>query len=295
MRDYAIITDSCSDLPTEIRADLGVDYARMNVVYDGKEYYADIDWKLYSPTEYFNIMRKGTRITTTQVPTEEYVRIFEKYLNEGKDIIYIGCSSALSGSVNTACVVAKEMMEKYPEGKVVCVDSLRSCYGLGILVIKAAELKLGGMSLDELSDWLENNKLTANQLGAVDTLDYLKRAGRVKASAAFFGNVFGVKPIIISDAHGNNYAAKKAKGRKGSFTEIVNMMKETIVDPENQTVYVAHADCLEDAKFLAEEIKKAVNCKDVYIGYIGPIIGASTGPGTVAAYYFGKEVTIVGE
>lgn len=294
MKDFKIITDSCSDMPKDLREKYDIDYVKMQIVVDGKELPASLDWDIYSPKELYDIMRGGKRITTTQVPNEEFTEVFGKYLEQGMDVLYIGCSSALSGSVNAGLVIARELEEKY-DAKIVCIDCLNSCYAEASIAIKAAELKAEGRSLEETAGWIEENKLKFNQAATVESLDYLRRAGRVKATAAFFGNIFGVKPIIISDAHGNNYAIKKVKGRKGSIAELVNMAKETIEDPENQTLYVCHADCMDDAVAFKDALAKEIPCKDIYVGYIGPIIGASTGPGTIAVYYYGKEVTVVGE
>lgn len=284
MKDYVILTDSCSDLSKDIRESLGIDYVQMNIVYDGKELPASLDWDLYTPQELYNLMRNGTRITTNQVPVQTFTTVFTKYLEEGKDIVYIGCSSALSGSVNTGKVVADELAEKYPDNKVYVIDSLNSCLGEGLMVIDAANMKKEGKTAAEVAAYIEANKLKYQQFCAVDDLTYLKRAGRVKASAAFFGNLFGVKPILISNRQGENFAIKKIKGRKNSLDEIINMAKSSIVAPETQTVAVVHADCEKDAEYLKNRIESELGVKEVYVNYIGPIIGASAGPGTIAIY-----------
>ena len=162
------------------------------------------------------------------------------------------------------------------------------------MALDAASMKKEGKTIQEVASYLEENKLCYNQVATVETLDYLKKAGRVKASAAFFGNIFGVKPMIISDAIGQNFAIKKVKGRKNSLIELVNMLKEVIVEPENQTIYVVHADCLNDANFVKDLIIKEVNPKAVSVEFMGPIIGVSTGPGTIGVYAKGKKVTVVG-
>ena len=284
MKDYVILTDSCSDLSKDVRESLGIDYVQMNIVYDGKELPASLDWDLYTPQELYNLMRNGTRITTNQVPVQTFTTVFTKYLEEGKDIVYIGCSSALSGSVNTGKVVADELAEKYPDNKVYVIDSLNSCLGEGLMVIDAAKMKKEGKTAAEVVAYIEANKLKYQQFCAVDDLTYLKRAGRVKASAAFFGNLFGVKPILISNRQGENFAIKKIKGRKNSLDEIINMAKSSIVAPETQTVAVVHADCEKDAEYLKNRIESELGVKEVYVNYIGPIIGASAGPGTIAIY-----------
>ena len=284
MKDYVILTDSCSDLSKDVRESLGIDYVQMNIVYDGKELPASLDWDLYTPQELYNLMRNGTRITTNQVPVQTFTTVFTKYLEEGKDIVYIGCSSALSGSVNTGKVVADELAEKYPDNKVYVIDSLNSCLGEGLMVMDAAKMKKEGKTAAEVVAYIEANKLKYQQFCAVDDLTYLKRAGRVKASAAFFGNLFGVKPILISNRQGENFAIKKIKGRKNSLDEIINMAKSSIVAPETQTVAVVHADCEKDAEYLKNRIESELGVKEVYVNYIGPIIGASAGPGTIAIY-----------
>ena len=284
MKDYVVLTDSCSDLGKEVREGLGIDYVQMNIVYDGKELPASLDWDLYTPAELYNIMRGGTRVTTNQVPVQTFNTAFTNYLEEGKDIVYIGCSSALSGSVNTGKVVADELKEKYPDSNIYVIDSLNSCLGEGLMVIDAAKMKAEGKSAQEVAEYIETNKLKYQQFAAVDDLTYLKRAGRVKASAAFFGNLFGVKPILISNRLGENLAVKKIKGRKNSLDELVNMVKSSIVAPETQTVAVVHADCIKDAEYLKDKIQSEIGVKEVYVNYMGPIIGASTGPGTVGVY-----------
>lgn len=294
MNKIKIITDSCSDLPKDLREKYDIDYAKMNTVYNGKETPASLDWEYYSPKEFYDIMRGGERFTTTQVPMEEFRRVFEKYVAEGCDIVYVGCSLRLSSSVNTGIMVAKELAEEYPEREIYCVNSKCSCWGEGALAIRAAEYRDQGLSAKEIAERIEKECNTMNQFATVDNLNALKRAGRVKASAAFFGNLFNVKPILISDALGNNFAVKKVKGRKNSMLELVKMAKEAAEGVENQTVYVVHADCEEDLNFLVDEVRKEIPCKEIRTGYIGPIIGASIGPGAVAIYIFGKEIVVEG-
>lgn len=292
MKDYVILTDSCSDLGQEVREKYGIDYVQMNIVYNGKELPASLDWDLYTPVELYNIMRGGTRITTNQVPVQTFNTVFTKYLEEGKDIIYIGCSSALSGSVNTGKVVADELAEKYPNNKIYVIDSLNSCLGEGLMTIDAAKMRAEGKPCEEVAAYVEANKNKYQQFCAVEDLTYLKRAGRVKASAAFFGNLFGVKPILISNKKGENVALKKVKGRKNSLDEIFNMAKQAIVNPEEQTVALVHADCMADVEYLKTRIEKEMGVKEVYVNYIGPIIGASAGPGTIAIYCRCDEVGV---
>lgn len=295
MSKYVIVTDSTSDLSLELRKEYDIDYVQMLINLEGKELPASLDWDVFSPKELYDWLREGRRITTAQVPVQSFLNCFEKYLSLGQDVLYIACSSALSGSGNCARNLIEDLVEKYPENKVVVVDSLISCMGQGILCIEAAKNRANGMSIEDNKKWLLENRLKANQICSIETLEYLARVGRVKASKAFFGNLFGVKPILISDAKGNNFAFKKVKGRKASLDFIIQYAKETIVNSENQVVYVAHGDDLQTAEFVAGEVRKEIKCKDVVICPLGPIVGTSCGPGTVAIYYLGQEVTISGE
>lgn len=291
MRPVKIITDSCSDLGRELREKYDIDYARMMTVYNDKQQWASLDFEYYSPKELYDIMRAGNRITTTQVPMEEFERIFTHYLEKGFDIVYIGCSLKQSSSVNAAAVAARDLLSKYEGASVYCIDSLNACIGEGMLAVRAAEYRDAGDDAHEINRKILADRNTVHQYCTVHSLDALKRAGRVKASSAFFGNLLGVKPIIISDANGEQTPVKKVKGRRNSLTEIVNLLKEAVKEPEKQRIYIAHADCTEEAEQVKSMIQEQIPCKDIYIGYIGPIIGASIGPDAIAVFGFGDEVT----
>ena len=292
MRNVKIITDSCADLTAEQLARYDIDYAKMSTVYNGIESPALLTWSEDEVHALYNIMRDGNRITTAQVSVEEFQRIFEKYLKQDMDIVYIGCSSKQSGSVNTGFVTAKKLMAEYEGSKIVCIDSLNASMGEGMLAIEAAKLAKNGAGVDEIEAHILSIRKKANQYVTVHSLDALKRAGRVKGSAAFFGNLMGVKPIIIADANGDQAAYKKVKGRQKSFEEIVALLKASMIEPEKQVVYLTHADCAkEEIDGLVELIRKEIPCLDVEVGYIGPIIGASIGPDAVGIWGFGQEVT----
>lgn len=287
-----IIVDSCADVNEDLINQYNLDYVRMNTVYNSKETPASLTWEYYSPKELYDIMRGGERVTTTQVPVEEFNRVFRMYLEQGYDIIYIGCSTKQSGSVNTGTLVAKQLMTEFPGTKIACIDSLNACIGEGMLGILASELVTAGKSFEEVVDTVLAARNHVNECVTVHSLDALKRAGRVKASKAFFGNLMGVKPCLISDADGEQTPTRKAKGRLGSFNEIVSMLADTIEDAENQYVYLAHADCSpEEVETLKKMVTERINCKGIITVYIGPIIGASIGPDAIGVWAFGKEVT----
>ena len=292
MRNVKIITDSCADLNAEQLNKYGIAFAKMSTSCDGVESVATLLWTEDEVHALYNKMRDGKRIITAQVSVEEFQRVFEEYLKQDMDIVYIGCSSKQSGSVNTGFVTAKKLMEKYEGSTIICIDSLNASMGEGMLAIEAAKLANDGASATEIEAHILAIRKKVNQYVTVHSLDALKRAGRVKGSAAFFGNLMGVKPIIIADANGDQAAYKKVKGRQKSFEEIVAMLKASIIEPEKQTIYLTHADCAkEEIDGLVALIKQEIPCLDVEVGYIGPIIGASIGPDAVGIWGFGQEVT----
>ncbi|MCR5490703.1 MAG: DegV family protein [Bacilli bacterium] len=293
-KTFEIFIDSTGELNRELRAKYDVDYCPMGIaVGDAEEVPASLDYDAgYSLKDYYDALRAGKRLFTSQVKDHVFEEKFTAALEKGLDVLYISCSSALSASVKAAEKVAEGLMAKFPGRKIVCFDSLIACYGQADMAIRASKMREEGKSLDEIVSWLTENRLRFNQFCTVETLSYLKAAGRVKATAAFFGNLMGVKPIIISDVKGNNNAFKKVKGRKASIAEIVNLAKEAADDIEHQTVYIGHADDLATAEYVKAELLKVCNPGEIFIGAFGPIIGATTGPGTVVIYVFGKEVTI---
>ena len=295
MRDFVIFVDSTADLGRPVRDKYDLQYIYMNYSVDGVEHPALLDWEEMSAKDFYDIMRAGKRITTTQITADNTKQVFGKVLSEGKDILYVACSSALSGSVNLAKSIAADLMRQYEGSTVLCLDTLISSLGQGSIAIEASKLRASGKTLQETFDILEKTKLTYNYCATVDSLEYLRRAGRVKASKAFFGNIFGVKPIIISDAIGQNYAFSKAKGSRNAKLEIARFITENVIEPEGQTLFISHADAIDSAEELKGEILKNNNFKDVYINYIGPIVGASVGPGTLIASFTGKEMTIIGK
>lgn len=292
MNKIKIITDSCSDLSPELLEKYDLDYARMNTVYEEKTTTASLSWEYYSPAEFYSLMREGKRITTTQVPVEEFQRIFNEYISMGYDIIYIGCSNKLSGSVNTGALVAKKTMEENPGSKIVCIDSLNASVGIGMLAIHASKLAKEGFKIDEIEEKILSIRNNVRQYVTVHSLDALKRAGRVTGSAAFFGNLLGVKPILVSDVDGYNIPIKKVKGRSASLKELISLLKDTIVDPEKQTIYIINSDCSkEELEQFKSMLEAEITCREICILTLGPIIGASIGPDAIGVFAFGQEVT----
>jgi len=291
MSKFAIVTDSCADLDAALRQKYDIDYVNMRYIYDDRDVPASLDWEFMPYHDFYDLMRKGVRIKTAQVPDTEYEEKFISYLKKGMDILLISCSSALSSSFAAGKKVARDLSEKYPERKILCIDSLNSCMGLGLICMWASHLRCKGMTVEEVFAEVESHKLCANQFATVQDLNYLKRAGRVKAAAAFFGGIMQVKPVIISDAKGQNFAIEKAKGRKASLSRIVELFLESYdKDFYFNDVYVAHADDIAAAEQMRAVLREKLGDDvKIEISVIGPIVGASVGPGTVAVYGFGKK------
>ena len=263
----------------------------MCTVHEGRVVPADMDWSTWTPKEYYDILRSGKRVTTTQVPAEEFRAGFTACLEAGETVIYIGNALPLSSSVSTAAVVARELLTKYPDGKIYCVDSHNTNFGEGMLAIYAAELRDAGKNAEEIVAAVEEKRAYVNQFVTVGSLDMLKKSGRVKGSAAFFGNLFGVKPIIISDANGQNVPIVKVKGRNASLDKLIELTREAVIDPAGQTVYISHADCPEVAEYLKTKALE-LGFADACIGVISPVVGACIGPDAVGIWCYGKKVEI---
>jgi len=297
MKDFVILTDSACALPRDLREEFGIsEYLPMHYVLGDKEYLADIDWEVISAPNFYNAMREGAGLKTSQVNAVDYRETFTKYLEQGKDILYLACSGALSASIKSSLLIRDELLEKYPDAKIICIDGKISGWGLGLLCIRAGELKKEGKNIDEIAEEIDKIRLTALQEGTAEKLTYLKRAGRVSGPAAFFGGLLSVKPIIVSDANGMNIAIEKVKGRKNSLDRLVERFKEQYVSVPYQRVFVLHGDSLEEGMKLKEDIINALPESDknvpVRLDFVDPIVGGSTGPGTMAIYFYGKEMTL---
>ena len=292
MAKFAILTDSSCDLASDLieKYDVECVYARCFV--GDKEYESDPDWENISMVDFYDRMRNGERIRTSQISNVKCTDLFEKYLKQGYDILSISCATVLSNGYSITCVVRDDLLSKYPDRKIVCIDSKRASGGLGLLVMKASMLRAEGKTLEETAEWIENNKKYINQAGSVDKLSYLKQAGRVSATAAFFGGLLNIKPIIISDVHGYNVAIEKVKGRKASIDKTI----EYVVDKytgEFPYVFINHTQCEDVALELKKAIVEKLNLSEenVLIGNVAGAMGASVGPGMFGVYCFGKEAT----
>lgn len=289
MKDYVIITDATTDLPQELVDKLGIVVIPFSFLVDDEEFLNYPDNREMDPKKFYQLMKNGKIAKTTQINVETFSNTFKKYLDEKKDVLCIILSSGISGTYNSASIAAKEVNELYNENKVIVIDSLSASLGEGMLVYKAVCKKNEGFSIDELSQWIEDNKLKMCHWFTVDDLSYLKRGGRISSVAAAFGTILAIKPVLHVDNDGRLVPVKKVRGRKNSLLEMINEMKNTGVNLEGQTVFISHGDCEDDANFIANIVKEQFKVRDVIINFIGPVIGAHSGPGTLALFFEGNH------
>lgn len=291
MAKFQIFTDSCSDLPLEDREKYHLDYCRMNVVIDGEEKVADLDWSEFKPEEFYGWLSAGRHLKTTQVPITEFINRFTPYLEKGIDVLYIACSSKCSGSINVFELAKQQLLEQFPDRKMIGVDSLNACFGEGLLSILASLKQDEGASLEEVAEYVMGERNKMLQFATVETLTYIKEAGRIKASKAIMGNLFHKKPIFISDAIGNNYTLGTVTGTKNADAELLRGLIERGVFDNCKIVYIGQGMAQERAERLKEKIMEAFKDVEVRVRWIGPIIGTTCGPGVLAIFSYGKEVT----
>ncbi len=286
MNDYVILTDSCCDLTGAQLSELEVSALDLEVIIDGGEPILDNEINL---EEFYKKLRQKGKVTTSAIGMDRFTEFFEGYLKNGTDLLYLGFSSGLSGTYNAAFVAAQELAEKYPDRKVYTVDSLCAALGQGLFVYHAAKQRLAGKTIDEVYEWAKEKRYNLCHWFTVDDLFFLKRGGRVNAATAVMGTMLAIKPVLHVDFKGKLINVSKAKGRRASLDTLFENMKATVTDPETQTVFIGHGDCIADAEYLAERMKKELCVPEVVIGYIGAVIGTHSGPGTLAIFYLGTE------
>lgn len=288
MGTYRIITDSTTDFSPDMIQELNLQIIPLSYIIDG-ETFLDKNESAADKHEFYEKLRSGLMPTTTQVNSEEFVTAFEPILQAGEDILYIAFSSGLSGTCQSANIAMEELKEKYPERRIAVFDSLCASLGEGLLVYHAARLWQSGATMDAVLSWLKENVLKLCHWFTVDDLNFLKRGGRVSTATAFLGTMLGIKPVLHVDDEGHLIPVSKVRGRKQSLDALVKKMEETAINPEEQTVFISHGDCMEDAQYVADEVKKKFNVKKIYINHVGPVIGAHSGPGTMALFFLGQH------
>lgn len=288
MRDYVIITDSCCDLPAELARELEVEVIPLSLQMGDITYRNWLDGRDISFPDFYRRIRAGETATTSAVSVGDFEEIMRPILTSGRDILCLCFSSALSTTYQSACIAAQTLAEEVPEGTVRVVDTLSASLGQGLLVYLCVQEKRRGASLEELTAYAEATRGKVCHWFTVDDLNHLKRGGRISATAALFGTMLSIKPVLHVDDAGRLIPVSKTRGRKASLLALVDHMAQTALDPAQQTVFISHGDCLADAEFVADAIRTRLGVTDIRINYVGPVIGNHSGPGTVALFFLGS-------
>ncbi len=283
---FKIVTDSTADLPEEYLKEHGIGTMCLRYILDGESYGTD---KKMDVQEFYGMMRSGKLPTTSQVNPEEAKEFFLKQREENREILCLSFSSGLSGTYNSARIAAEEVMEEYPDTKIIVIDTLAASMGEGLLVHKAVGLRADGRSMQETADWIEEHKLNLVHMFTVGDLNHLYRGGRVSKTVAIVGTLAGIKPILHVDDEGHLIPLRNVRGRKKSLLALVDDMEKKMGNyrKDNDIVFISHGDCLEDADIVKNEVRKRFGIDAFLVNYVGPTIGAHSGPGTVALFFLG--------
>lgn len=282
---YRIMTDSCCDLGKQRLAELNVSMASLGVR-RGEDYYLDGELDIKA---FYDGMRAGEQSTTSAVNPEGWARIMEPVLKAGEDVLVLAFSSGLSTAYQSAVIAAQELGEQYPQRKLQVIDTLGASAGQGLMVWYAAKLRDEGKSMEEVAQWVLENRLHVAHWFTVEDLKYLKRGGRISAATAVVGSMLSIKPIMHMDNEGKLVSVDKCRGRKASLTELANRLGETGLPGMNDTIFISQADCPDAAQYIADIVKTQWGVKEVVICDIGPVIGSHTGPGCISIFFLAQQ------
>ena len=289
MRDYVIMTDSSCDLPASLANKMELAVLPLSVYIEDKQYINYLDEREISFAQIYAKLRTKCPAKTSAVNMNDFLAPMEEILQAGKDLLYIGFSSGLSGTYNAGAAAAQEMAEKYPDRTVLAVDSLCASLGQGLLVYHAWQQKQAGMGIVELKHWVEDNRLHLCHFFTIDDLMFLRRGGRVSGATAVVGSMLAIKPIMHVDDEGHLIKIGTARGRKASIRALADLAGERGIELKDQTIFISHGDCVDDANYLADIMRDRFRVKEVLVNYVGPVIGAHSGPGTIALFLMGTK------
>ena len=289
MRDFVIMTDSCCDMTARMAHELGLVVLPLSLHMGDQEYRNLLDGSEIGFDTFYSRIRSGELATTSAVSVGAFEEKMREILNQDKDILCINFSSALSTTYQSAVIAAEDLRGEFPQARILVVDSLCASLGQGLLLYLCAREKERGRTLEEVHTFAETTKGNVCHWFTVDDLNHLKRGGRISGATAFFGTMLSIKPVMHVDDGGHLVPVSKARGRKYSLLELVDHMEKTAIDPASQTVFISHGDCEGDARFVADEIRRRFGTQQIYINYVGPVIGNHSGPGTLALFFLGRE------
>lgn len=284
--DFQIITDSCCDFPTPMYGQLGLTFVPLTVEFRGNTFDDKNDDSL---KDMYAGLRAGEVAKTSAVNPSRWSQAMEKALAAGKDVLVLAFSSGLSTTYQSAVIAAEELKDAYPDRKIQVIDTLCASMGQGLLVWYACKKRDEGLSLDEVAQWVLDNRLHLCHWFTVDDLMYLKRGGRISAATALVGTMLQIKPLLHVDDEGHLINMTKTRGRKAAIDAMVKKAQELGAGYDNSTMFISHGDCLSDAEYLSRQLKEKCGVKDVVISYVGAVIGSHSGPGTLALFFLGSH------
>ena len=290
--DFEIVTDSCCNLLEDMIDDFGIHILPLTFMVDGEDevYQSYLKGERTDLKQFYTMMREGKVFKTSLPNLAESEALFRELLGSGRDVLYIAFSSGLSGTYQALSLMAAQLQEEFPERKIHVVDSLAASGGQGLLVWYAVQHARAGESIDQVRDWLEENKLHLAHWFTVDDLMFLFRVGRVSKTAAWAGTLLNIKPVLHVDDEGHLIPMEKVCGRKKSLNALIDHMEKSANKPiSDQMVFITHGDCIEDAEYVAAKIKERFGVKEVVINYVDPVIGAHSGPGTMALFFLADK------
>lgn len=289
LSNFVIFTDANSDLMPEIVNKYNIEVLPMRFTLNDKEYYNYPDLREMPLEDFYKQLRNGGKTATSMTNTAEYEDAFRPTLAAGKDVLYIAFSSGLSGTQNAARLAQNQLLEEFPQRKYIVADTLSASLGQGLLVIKAMQMQKQGKTIEEIAQWVEESGKCLCHWATVDDLHYLKRGGRLSGTAATLGTMLHIKPILYVNSQGKIDVVDKVRGRKNSIMRLFAEMEKNATDIQNQTIFIVHADCADDANLLAEEIRTKLQPKELIVSYVGPVIGGHAGPNTIATFFFANK------
>lgn len=290
--DFEIVTDSCCNLLEDMIDDFGIHVLPLTFMVDGEDevYQSYLKGERTDLKQFYAMMREGKVFKTSLPNLAESEALFRQLLSSGRDVIYLAFSSGLSGTYQALSLMAEQLREEFPERKIYVVDTLAASGGQGLLVWYAVQHARAGESIDQVRNWLEENKLHLAHWFTVDDLMFLFRGGRVSKTAAWAGTLLNIKPVLHVDDEGHLTPMEKVRGRKKSLNALIDHMEKSADKPiSDQMVFITHGDCIEDAEYVAGKIKERFGVKEVVINYVDPVIGAHSGPGTMALFFLADK------
>ena len=289
MSDFVIMTDSSCDLPASLADRMELSVLPLSVYIEDKQYINYLDEREIAFSEIYAKLRTKCPAKTSAVNMNDFLAPMEEIVRSGRDLLYIGFSSGLSGTYNAGAAAAQEIAEKYPERKVYAVDSLAASLGQGLLVYHAWQQKQAGKDIDEVLQWVVDNRLHLCHWFTIDDLMFLKRGGRISGATAIVGSMLSIKPVMHVDNEGHLIKVGTARGRKASIKALADEAGKRGIHLEEQIIFISHGDCVDEANYLADIMRDRFHVKDVLVNYVGPVIGAHSGPGTIALFFLGTE------